>query len=319
MKKSRRILSLILAAAMAASVLCACGRKEETPDYSGSSYEYTKEPTTAAQKIKIPVADKECKGYYYDVYESFEKAGFSNVETEGLNDLLSKDKTKNEQITEVTVDGKKSFKKGDKVMSDVEVVIKYHSMKTAYMPFDADEAEGMDYEDAVTQLKNTGFTNISTKTVEDSSKTPGTVKSVSVDGETDYNTYYKVVDAKIVVTYYTKPKKAESKEESKEESSKSGFDLFSSAVSKIANDTVTPSFKEYMDSYEAFINEYVDLMKKYNDDPMSYMTEYMEYMQKLSEFSKKIDEYDEDDMSEADWLYYLEVTTRVNKKLAEVK
>ena len=95
--------------------------------------------------------------------------------------------------------------------------------------------------------------------------------------------------------------------------------MFSSAVSKIANDTVTPSFKEYMDSYEAFINEYVDLMKKYNDDPMSYMTEYMEYMQKLSEFSKKIDEYDEDDMSEADWLYYLEVTTRVNKKLAEVK
>ncbi len=324
MKKTRRILSLILASVLAASVLCACGKKEESSYYSSSSYEYTEEPTTAAQEVKIPVSDKECKGNYYDVCESFEKAGFANVKVEGLEDLLSKDKTKDEQISEVTVNGKKSFKKGDKVMSDVEVVIKYHSMKTVYMPFDADEAEGMDYEDAVTQLKDKGFTNISTKAVEDSSKDQDSVKSVSVNGKTDYESYSSfVADAKIVVTYYTKPKKTESKQESKQESksesSDSNFDLFSSAVSKVAEDTVTPSFKEYMDSYEEFMDKYIELLKNYNSDPMKYLSEYMEYMEKLSEFSEKIDSYNEDDMSAADWLYYLEVTERVNKKLAEVK
>lgn len=322
MKKTRRILSLILASVLAASVLCACGNKEESSYVVfRSSDDYAENyHVTVAQKVKIPMADEECKGYYYDVYESFKEAGFANIEYEGLSDLLSKDKTKDEQISEITVDGKKDFKKGDKVMSDVKVVIKYHSMKTAYMPFDADEAEGMDYEDAVTQLKDKGFTNISTKAVEDSSKDQDSVKSVSVNGKTDYKSYdgY-VVDAKIIVTYYTKPKKTESKQESKKESSDSNYDLFSSAVSKVAEDTVTPSFKEYMDSYEEFMDKYIELLKNYNSDPMKYLSEYMEYMEKLSEFSEKIDAYNEDDMSAADWLYYLEVKERVNKKLAEVK
>lgn len=315
MKKKKRIIAVILAVFMSASVLTACGGKNE------SSYTFTEEHTTAPTEVKIPLSDKECKGYYGDIREEFEKAGFANIICEDLNDLLSKDGKKEEQVAEVTVDGKKSFKKGAKLMSDKKVVIKYHSMKTASMPFDADEAEGQDCEDIITQLENSGFTNIQKKSIENSSKEQDTVKSVSVDGKTDYKSYdYFNIGAKIVVTYYTKPKDTDKKKESnsKSSNSESKNDTLSSAVSKLADDTVTPSFKEYMDSYEEFIDKYVELMKNYNSDPMTYMNEYLEYMEKMAEFSEKLDEYDEDSMTPADWLYYTQVVARVNKKLAGV-
>lgn len=55
-----------------------------------------------------------------------------------------------------------------------------------------------------------------------------------------------------------------------------------------------------------------------SDDIMSMMDDYTEYMQKLADYSEKLDAYDEDDMSDADLSYYLEVTNRCNQKLLEV-
>ena len=308
----KRILAFSAITIISAIIFCSCGRNE-------SSYEYTEEPTTKPIEVVIPRGNYDCKGDYRKVEQSFRDSGFAKVITDGKGDLLSKDKEKDGHITEVTVDGKKSFKKGEKVMSDVEVKIVHHSMKTAYIPFKAEEAEGENYEDIITQLKEKGFTNIKTKTVEDSSKENETVKSVSVNGETDYESFYSyVVDSKIVVTYYTKSEKSESKKESKSESKSESRDSGSSIVSKIAEGTVTLSFKAYMDSYEEFIDKYIDLMKNYNKDPIKFATQYIEYVQKLSEFTDKLAEYDEDEMSTADWLYYTQVVNRVNKKLAEV-
>ena len=83
---------------------------------------------------------------------------------------------------------------------------------------------------------------------------------------------------------------------------------------------VTPEFKELMDSYEEFVDEYCEFMEEYedSDDIMSMMDDYTEYMQKLADYSEKLDAYDEDDMSDADLSYYLEVTNRCNQKLLEV-
>ncbi len=320
MKKTKRITALLLAGLMSVSVLTACGKKEESGYIdSESSYEYTEEPTTEPRTVEIPVSSKDCLNKdESDILKMFQKAGFADVETEGLSDLLTKDKGKSGQVKEVTIDTKKSFKKGDKVMSDVVVKIIYHSENSHYMPFDSKELDGKNYEDIVTQLKDEGFTNIKTKAFEDNGKEKDSVKSVSVNGETEFDDYTSyIADAKIVVTYYTEKKessKTESKQESKQESkSESSKSLIGDSGA------VTPSFKEYMDSYEDFMNEYVDLMKNYNSDPMKYMTEYLEYMEKLGTYTDKLDSYDEDDMSAADWAYYLEVTTRVNKKLLEVQ
>ena len=68
------------------------------------------------------------------------------------------------------------------------------------------------------------------------------------------------------------------------------------------------------------MNSYVDFMKKYNNssNPVSLMKDYTEYMSKYADMVDKIDNIDEDSLSKADLDYYIDVTSRVTKKLAEV-
>ena len=68
------------------------------------------------------------------------------------------------------------------------------------------------------------------------------------------------------------------------------------------------------------MNSYVDFMKKYNNssNPASLMKDYTEYMSKYADMVDKIDNIDEDSLSKADLDYYIDVTSRVTKKLAEV-
>lgn len=93
-----------------------------------------------------------------------------------------------------------------------------------------------------------------------------------------------------------------------------------SAGETISGDNdVTPLFKEMMDSYEAFFDEYIDFMERYQKEsnPLSMMTDYYEIMMRYSEFAEKIDAIDESALPLADQKYYLEVVTRVNKKLLD--
>jgi len=83
---------------------------------------------------------------------------------------------------------------------------------------------------------------------------------------------------------------------------------------------VTPEFKAAMDSYEAFFDEYVEFMKKYSnsDDQLSMMNDYLSYLERYSEVMEKLDAIDEDQLSDADMAYYIEVNARIEKKLLEV-
>lgn len=79
-------------------------------------------------------------------------------------------------------------------------------------------------------------------------------------------------------------------------------------------------FKEAMDSYEAFVDEYVDFIKKYsssNGTDMTLLADYAKYMSKLEDATKKFDKWEDEDMNDAETAYYIEVQTRVNKKLLE--
>ena len=69
------------------------------------------------------------------------------------------------------------------------------------------------------------------------------------------------------------------------------------------------------------MNEYVDFMKKYSesDDTIGMLSEYSDMMEEYTTYVEKIDEIDEDELSEADLAYYLEVTTRVYEKLLTVE
>ena len=80
------------------------------------------------------------------------------------------------------------------------------------------------------------------------------------------------------------------------------------------------NFKNAMDSYESFMNEYVEFMKKYNANPTNttLLKQYSSYLAKYSKFVEDFDKWDEDDMNDAEIKYYLEVQSRVSKKLSEV-
>ncbi|MCM1334514.1 MAG: fibronectin type III domain-containing protein [Bacteroides sp.] len=80
---------------------------------------------------------------------------------------------------------------------------------------------------------------------------------------------------------------------------------------------IRPEFKEAMDSYEAFFDEYCKIMTAYANNPsdLSLMLKYLEYLEKYSEMMEKLDKIGDDDLSEAELLYYTEVMSRINKKL----
>ena len=69
------------------------------------------------------------------------------------------------------------------------------------------------------------------------------------------------------------------------------------------------------------MNEYVSFMKKYNSNPSdtALLNDYMEYLNKYNDFSEKFDKWDDSNMNDAETKYYIEVQTRVNKKLLEIK
>lgn len=90
----------------------------------------------------------------------------------------------------------------------------------------------------------------------------------------------------------------------------------SSSVTTSSNG-VTPELKAFLDSYEAYMDQYIAFMQKYenSDDTYSMLYDYLDMMQQYADFTEKLDQYDTDKMSAVDSAYYLEVTTRVAKKL----
>lgn len=82
---------------------------------------------------------------------------------------------------------------------------------------------------------------------------------------------------------------------------------------------VRPDFKEAMDSYEAFFDEYIAFMKKYDEssNTASMLTDYADYMTKYADTMNKMSVLQDSEMSAEESDYYVEVTTRINKKLIE--
>lgn len=82
---------------------------------------------------------------------------------------------------------------------------------------------------------------------------------------------------------------------------------------------IRPEFKEAMDSYEKFIDEYCEFMKKYNSasDVSSMLTDYADYMTQYVDVMGKIEKVGDEEMSDEEALYYVEVTTRISKKILE--
>lgn len=91
-------------------------------------------------------------------------------------------------------------------------------------------------------------------------------------------------------------------------------------VSKTESNKLSSDFMAAMDSYEDFMDEYVAFMKKYMNNPgdTALLMDYTDYMSKYSDFVSDFESWENEELSDAELAYYIEVQTRVNKKLSEV-
>lgn len=78
-------------------------------------------------------------------------------------------------------------------------------------------------------------------------------------------------------------------------------------------------FKELMDEYEAFFDEYIAFMKKCDTSSgdLSLLVDYTTMVTRYTEAMEALDEIDEDELSDEEKDYYLEVLARINVKLAK--
>jgi len=117
-----------------------------------------------------------------------------------------------------------------------------------------------------------------------------------------------------------KPKESE-KEENKEEEKPKESEKEDKPKPNTNSNGLSSDFKKAMDDYEAFMNEYVEFMKKFKANPSNttLLKEYSNYMTKYTNAMESFEKWDEEEMNDAELKYYLEVTTRVNKKLLEIQ
>ena len=84
-----------------------------------------------------------------------------------------------------------------------------------------------------------------------------------------------------------------------------------------SENTIRPEVKEAIDAYETFVDEYCEFMKKYsesNGTDLSILTDYFTFMSKLENYSDKMDAM-EDDLTDAEYWYYIEVLNRCDEKM----
>ena len=110
-------ITIVLSVLVLAISLVGCGSKEDDG------------------KINLPISSNDLKdANYQDVVAKFENAGFINVKTEVIDDLVLGWLTKDGEVEEVSVDGYTSFSTNSRYPADIEIVVSYHT-------FPADEEE----------------------------------------------------------------------------------------------------------------------------------------------------------------------------------
>lgn len=88
-------------------------------------------------RIQIPSASFDYRGMdYQDVQAELTEAGFTNVVTEAVDDLIAGWLAEDGKVSEISVDRGTSFSSGAKYEPDVEIIITYHTF-----PEEEDEGE----------------------------------------------------------------------------------------------------------------------------------------------------------------------------------
>ncbi|OPX92167.1 MAG: hypothetical protein A4E52_00108 [Pelotomaculum sp. PtaB.Bin013] len=94
----------------------------------------------SADGIKMPFSSGVCKGdNYQDVISDLKNAGFTNVETEVLYDLVTGILTKDGEVEKVSVNGDAKYDPDARYPKDVKIVVTYHTFPKDKTSGDSEE------------------------------------------------------------------------------------------------------------------------------------------------------------------------------------
>jgi len=87
-----------------------------------------------------------------------------------------------------------------------------------------------------------------------------------------------------------------------------------------SGDDIRPEFKESMDSYEAFFDEYINFMETFStsSNSIDMMNEYLNFLDQYTITMEQMDSIDVNNLSSAEYDYYIEVTSRITQKLLQI-
>lgn len=81
-------------------------------------------------KIKMPSSSKDYKGAnYQQVVDGLQEAGFINIKTEKMQDLITGWLTKDGEVEKVEINGDTTFSTDSKYPKDAKIIVTYHTFK----------------------------------------------------------------------------------------------------------------------------------------------------------------------------------------------
>ena len=87
--------------------------------------------------------------------------------------------------------------------------------------------------------------------------------------------------------------------------------------SKLSDDLIRDDVKEAIDTYEAFVDEYCEFMKSYDPSNLKSLSKYTDLMTKEIEMAKEFEDIEDKDLTDAEALYYSQVSVRCSGKMLE--
>lgn len=163
----------------------------------------------AENEVKMDASMYDYTGYNYEnVHKELEKLGFENIVLKPQYDIFF-GITKEGSVSEVAIDGKTDYKRGDILSKEAEVVVVYsmsYEKDPDYivMKYGSHYYEGENYIEVQNEFEELGFSDITLDIyyTSDTTKNDGDVSAVNIDGDDfeEGDRFHK--DKKIMIRYY---------------------------------------------------------------------------------------------------------------------
>ena len=158
----KKLLCMFTALSM---VLCFTGCLDYFPDdsssSSSSSYGSDSSKTLGINEAATPRSAWKSEGKNYkDIVKEFKEAGFTNIETKALEDMIIGLLVSEDEVKTISIDGKDDFDEGDVFKKNAKIVISYHS----YPAKDSEKDSGSEKETEKETTTTKGETTSETTT-----------------------------------------------------------------------------------------------------------------------------------------------------------